>query len=157
MVESSAHLTGDKFFEISPYTVKSQKAYNSSYLAGYCADYYDKDVNECYVTAKDMINQTIRSKILSKYDYDRVRELNVTTNYMSPMFKYILLPIYFFVFNYKGKVYTMYMNGETARLGGRVPRSALKIIRFILLIILGLLAFFALSLLPALPAIFNHY
>jgi len=139
LIESSPHLNEINFAKIKPYSNTNQMEYNSSFLAGYSADYYDKNMYDCYATAKLVMSASIRSGILLKYQYDTVDYLNIKTQYSLPKYKYILLPVYFFVFNYKNKLYTIHMNGETGKLGGGVPRSAIKITLFVLFIILGIL------------------
>ena len=66
-----------------------------------------------------------------------VTNLNLKTKYDDLTYKYLLLPVWMSSFKYKGKVYNFIINGQTGKVGGRAPVSALRII---IAVILGLVA-----------------
>ena len=77
----------------------------------------------------------IKSAILSGYTYDRVASYSQETTYYNQKFSYYILPTYQVNFMYKNKNRTIFMNGQTGRVGGGVPRSGTKITFFVLFIV----------------------
>ena len=89
------------------------------------------------------MNQRIRYSILSGYSYDVVGDLNIDTHYNRVSYKYVLLPVWFGILDYKNKKYRFIVNGENGKLKAKYPKSILKI----LLTIFGIIALVALLLL----------
>ena len=60
-------------------------------------------------------------------------------------FKHILLPVYVSAYNFKGKRYNFFVNGQTGVLHGSRPYSFWKIFFLVLaiLIVLGTIIYFA--------------
>lgn len=109
------------------YNYEQSVEYNTEYLYGYSALLYKKDAKSCYDSAKSTTKSTIRSGILSKYSYDTVETLNISTSYFDIKYRYVLLPMYICNFTYKEKTYPFYINGETGKINGKSPVSALKV------------------------------
>ena len=63
-------------------------------------------------------------------------------------FKYVLLPLWIGTYHYQGKLYQVFVNGQTGKVSGEKPRDMLKTILLITSMILSLLvvlAFLALA------------
>lgn len=135
IIESGEDLNDKQVTKIYPFDLTHLMAYSDDYLRGFEAKHYEDDVDVCHERAIKKIDANIRSNILSKYTYDRVAWLNVSTEYMNEKYLYVLLPIYHFVFHYKDKDYTVVMNGQTGKVGKGLPKSALKITLLVLVIV----------------------
>lgn len=118
---------------ISPYDTNASKAFEENYLLGYMAYHYDKELEDCWGQAKTVMDQNLRRLILSRYSYDKVAYLNVSTTHSDLTYKYVMLPVYVGNFNYKKKLYNFYVNGSTGKVNGKTPKSVLKILATILL------------------------
>ena len=112
---------------ILPYDVNDIKTYDKSYLSGFMAHQTEKSVSTGWEEAKETIKSSLRSLILSRYVYDKVRYLNVYTNHENVTYKYVLLPIYMLNFPYKQKQYPVYVNGNTGKVSGKTPISPWKV------------------------------
>ena len=112
---------------VSPYDTNEGKAYDEEYLLGFSAYHYDKELTDCWCEAKSKIDSKIRPGILSKYHYDKVRYLNVSTTHSDVTFKYVMLPVYVGNFNFKQKLFNFFVNGSTGKVYGKTPKSPLKI------------------------------
>ena len=89
------------------------------------------------------MDEVLRKEILGQYSYDVVSYLNVDTTHSSVTYKYVLLPVYILNYNYRGKNYSIYVNGNTGKVTGKTPVSALKVALTVLLgiIIIGGIAY----------------
>ena len=77
----------------------------------------------------------IKSRILSRYNYDTVASYEQKTVFKDEKYSYYILPTYQVSYDYKGKKYTTFMNGETGKVGSGLPKSPVKITFFVLMII----------------------
>lgn len=126
--------------KLKPFDYNTINVYEQKFLTGYMAHRHEKSVNDSWEEAKDMMDAELKRKILSQYVYDVVDYINISTTHEKVTYKYVLLPIYNLVFNYKKKPYNVYVNGNTGKVTGKTPVSALKVT----LLILGIIAFLAL-------------
>ena len=95
-----------------------------------------KMVATSFEDAKDIMDRKLKSKILSQYHYHVVDYINISTTHEKVTYKYVLLPIYNLVYNYKKKPYSVYVNGNTGKVMGKTPISPIKVS----LLVLGILA-----------------
>ena len=119
---------------------RKTKPYKNDYILGYSVEHYNKNATENIPTYKDEVGLILRGQILSKYHYDGVDYLNIDTNYSNEQYRYYVLPMYRFDYEYKKKKYITYMNGQTGKVDGNVPKSKLKITFAILIPLLIMLA-----------------
>ncbi len=133
---------------VLPYdTIGSLLPYSQAYLSGFQAELYSIKADVGFETAKKIIYNKMESlarmDILRSYDSARVHSVNC--HYSNVTYKHVLLPVWTSAFGYKGKTYHYAVNGETGKVNGKRPYSALKIFFAILLavIVIGGIAFFA--------------
>ena len=132
--------------KISPFDTNNGKEYKEQYLLGFMAYHYDHDLSECWGFAKNKIDALIRKGILSKYVYDKVDYLNVSTEHTGVTYKYVMVPVYVGNFTFKEKLFNFFVNGTTGRTSGKYPKSPLKIAIVTLLgiaaaVLVGVLAY----------------
>ena len=114
--------------KIMPFDVRSAKVYDSEYLTGFMAKRSDRKIENCWDDAKSVMDSMIKTRVLSKYIYDVVDYFNVSTTHSNVTYKYVLLPVYLLNYRYKKKDYTVHVNGNTAKVVGKTPISALKVL-----------------------------
>ena len=61
-----------------------------------------------------------------QYQYQSLNLTGTQVNYTDQRAEYVYLPIWTLIFEYMGKKYPLYMNGETGEIDGVVPYSKLK-------------------------------
>lgn len=137
LVETSSHIDQVVFTQIKPYNLQELVEYKNEFIMGYSVENYDQALVSCKKIGDNIIDNIIRNSILSGYSYDRVCYLNVKTQRSEQKYAYYLLPTYKCAYKYKEKDYVTFMNGQTGKIGGKVPRSALKITALVLGIVLG--------------------
>ena len=141
LIESSSKISQHDLNGIKPYKIDQAVAFNKNFVKGYNVEHFSNTIQECYAQAKVEMQNIIRRSILSGYSYDRVGYLDVKTSYLNEKFSYILLPLYKLQFSYKKKAYLAYMNGQTGKIGGKLPISALKITLLVLSILFSVVGF----------------
>ena len=129
---------GDKFDQkkldkVSPFDTNGGSVYDGKYLLGYMAYHYDKDIQDCWSVAKSKIDAVIKKSILSKYVYDVVDYLNVSTKHERVTYKYVMLPVYVGNFTYRKKLFNFYVNGTTGKVTGKTPVSPWRVALAVLL------------------------
>ena len=132
---------------ILPYgTTTNTKPFSSGYLSGYYAEVYKIKAYEGFESAKKIMERTLRrlagNDIEKTYDTSEVQSLR--TKYSNVTYKHVLLPLWSSAFGYKGKTYNYLINGETGKVSGSRPYSAIKIMCAILgggAVVLALLSY----------------
>lgn len=129
--------------KISPFNYSDIKVYGDEYLTGFMAKRSNRTVESCWGDAKSVIDGLIKRGILSKYFYDVVDYLNVSTTHEDVTYKYVLLPVYLLNYRYGKKLYSVHINGNTGKVAGKSPVSPLRVILAGLLgvAVVGLIAF----------------
>lgn len=138
LVECSKYLSQITLKKITPYQISSAVKFSPNYLMGYSVEYYDKNLEGCKASVKAMATANVRQKILSHYTYDEVGYLDIKTEYYDCKYAKIILPTYRIKYKFGKKDYTTFMNGQTGKVGGNLPRSPWKITAFVAGILLGI-------------------
>lgn len=112
---------------LEPFDFTKLVNFTMPYMAGFTADTYDysaADLNEKVRTLVEQEMVTDATGTITEY-----QSLNLTgtqVNYTDQRAEYVYLPIWTLIFEYMGKKYPLYMNGETGEIDGVVPYSKLK-------------------------------
>ena len=124
---------------IEPFNTQDNKAYKPEYLAGFAAERYSIGLKDAWEKAKTSIKNIleglIRTQVTQKHRADHVRNIKMNTSYSNITYKYLMLPIWISSFQFKGKVYQFMVNGQSGKVGGRIPISPFKVILTILIIV----------------------
>lgn len=145
LVSAGEKVDQGKLEKMSPFDTENSKTYEESFLLGFMAYHYDKEVTDMWAQAKGKMDVVLRKLILSQYSYDKVSYLNVSTCHEGVTYKYVMLPVYVGNFNYRSKLFNFYVNGETGKVIGKTPKSPWKILITVLLsmaVVAGSIALF---------------
>jgi len=112
---------------LAPWTLSALEPYQPHYLAGFRAEGYTVDVEEGFDEAREVMDAQIRRDINADIGGDRQRISHVNTDVSEITFKHILLPVWMAAYRYKGKSYRFVVNGQTGKVQGERPWSAIKI------------------------------
>ncbi|MBQ8522827.1 MAG: hypothetical protein IJ458_04140 [Clostridia bacterium] len=137
VVEASDKINQDEIMDIFPYDFNESYDYDDDFVKGYNVGYYNQTVEQAEIRAKHDAVNIIERQIHNKYS-DPIESLTIKPVYLNINYNYALLPTYFVTFSYKNKSYINVMNGQTGKIGGKVPRSGVKITLFTLFIILAI-------------------
>ncbi|MEE1114139.1 MAG: hypothetical protein UHN88_03580 [Eubacterium sp.] len=153
-VDSSSRTPDDAMDSIEPFDLSQIKPFKTAYMAGFLAERYDEDPEDCKERALNRAKQTVENELRSTiggYSGLQILGENIVERRESRELNrvnYALLPVYMLNAKYKGKDYLFAMNGQTGVSVGDVPISTGKAIGFfgiafgILWVIFSLLAIF---------------
>ena len=122
-----------------PFDFSKLVPYSPQVVAGFVAERYSIGLKEGWNSAQKTIQSRLSSSISSyvrrHWNADRSDSVRFSTLYSNITYKYLLVPTWISSFKYKDKVYQFAVNGQTAKVGGKAPVSAWRVILFILAII----------------------
>lgn len=115
--------------KIEPFHLNELVHYDPRFLAGFAAERYKNGLKAVWERAKQFMSKLIRKDIIDIIERgcDVAGMVNVSTKYTDIRFKHMLLPIWISSYQFKGKTYNFFVNGQTGEVQGKSPKSALKI------------------------------
>lgn len=130
--------------QIEPYDTQRCVPYRPEYLSGYLSERYSIGLQDAWGAAKQRMDQRIEAEIeqivTKQYHADHFSLSTRNTMYNDLTYKYVLVPLWQSSFDYQSKRYQFMVNGQTGKVGGKSPVSALRVAVAVLLalVILGL-------------------
>ena len=116
---------------IEPYDYNELKDFSMSYLSGFFADKYDVDKASVFPRIRERASQACLDIIKESISgYSAIAPGGNNISFRSTDWHYILLPVWFMSYKYKGKVYEFAINGQTGKLAGTPPLSKGKLAAF---------------------------
>lgn len=120
-----------------PFKFSKLIPYSPQVVAGFAAERYSIGLKEGWEEAQKKIQSKLRTDISQyakgNWRADKVDSLHFSTLYSKITYKYLLVPVWMSSFKYKEKVYQFVVNGQTGKVGGKAPVSALRVILAVLL------------------------
>ncbi len=113
----------DTFMEsIEPYDYHQLTDFHTAYLTGYLADKYDVPSENGKERIRKRVDTAIREELQnSLVGYHTVVPTTQNLQMQHGKVKYVLLPVWMLNTNYRGKLYTFAMNGQTGKMTGTFP------------------------------------
>ena len=139
LVPASRGVAPELLRRIEPFPTKELVPYNAGYLSGWVVERYQIDLVTAAQTARERMDEELRSLCAAEVPGDTHRNLQVEADYSGQTYKHILTPIWLLTYNYGRKSYQVLINGYTGAIAGRYPKSWVKIT----LAVLAILAFAA--------------
>ena len=148
-VDGSKTIKNNIMNSIEPFDYKDMKEFNYSYLSGFLSEKYDMTKEESIKEAQDRAKTSFIDEMMKDVkSYDNVNEIDNSINLQNTKSSYVLLPIWFLNINYKNKIYTFAMNGQTGKIKGNIPIDIKKVVlTWILLFILIFVLLFGINIL----------
>lgn len=124
---------------LEPFDTEDNKTYKPEYVAGFVSERYSIGLKDAWAIAKNSIlhklEGDVSGKVRCEHNADHVRAVRVSPTYKNITYKYLLLPIWISSYKYKDKIYQFMVNGQTGKVSGKTPISAIKVILTILVVI----------------------
>ncbi len=139
LVPASRGVPPELLRRIEPFPTKQLVPYNPGYLSGWVVERYQIDLVAAAQTARERMDEELRSLCAAEVPGDTHRNLQVDADYSGQTYKHILVPIWLLTYNYGRETYQVLINGYTGDIAGRYPKSWVKIT----LAVLAILAFAA--------------
>jgi hypothetical protein len=127
LIQASSRIEQKTLNALAPWNTDESNKYSENFLFGFSANSNDKEGMECWKEARGVIDTQIRKRILSKYHYDTVESLNISTQCSNITYKYLMLPVYVGNCGWKQKIYNFFINGFSGKVSGKAPISGKKV------------------------------
>ena len=134
----------EKYLErLEPWDLGNLVGYDNRYLSGFKAEISQVNIQDGFQKAKSVMAGVINQDVRRDIGGDEQRVRGIQTQYNDTSYKYVLLPIWLSIYNYKNKIFRFVVNARTGEVQGERPYSAIKIILAVLigLAILALLIY----------------
>ncbi len=139
MASKQLAVQSDNVSEVSHYDMNAVVDYDPRFLLGWEAEVYSIDVAESSQRAEAAIRRREENACANQMGGDVQQNLRVLTRLSQQTFKHILLPLWVCAYVYNGKAYRFLINGQSGRVAGSRPKSALKVGIAIVLFVLFVL------------------
>lgn len=113
---------------IEPYNYADLTDFSMSYLQGFCADKYDAEKADVLPMIKQRISNGAISALKDDIrGYDAVITKHESVRILKTDWHYMMLPVWFLSYDYRGEKYFYAMNGQTGKCSGHMPISKAKL------------------------------
>lgn len=145
LVKASRNVASELIDNVEPFQLTGLIDYKTDYLSGFLAERYSVPLKEGWSDAKTIIDHRITNGIQGQVYGDVVQIVSVSTNHKGITYKHILLPIWISSFHFNNKVYRFLVNGQTGKVSGKSPISAVKvtIVSLVVIAIIIMVLFFS--------------
>ena len=129
LVRASHKLDGRLLERIEPFQTADAASYSPDYFSGYEAECCSRDLEDAHREARQEMErelyQMAERDVLCRFD--SVRDVHIQPEYRNETYTQLILPVYATAYDYKGRQYTVLVNGQTGSIRGGYPKSPLKI------------------------------
>jgi hypothetical protein len=134
LVCGSPSLPQELLEKLEPWDLRSLRAFEGRYLAGFLAEKYRIDPEAGFQTAGERMEPTIRKAIRRDIGGDEQRIASMDVDYRQVGFRHLLLPLWLTAFRYKDRLFHVTVNARTGEVAGERPWSVLKIVALVIVI-----------------------
>ena len=106
---------------IEPFDYTHTKDFDMSYLSGFFADKFDVKKESVFPRIQQRMFENNAAAMISSCGYDRLTGKQFRNEVEKLRWNYMLLPVWFMTFHYKGKVWEYAINGQTGKISGELP------------------------------------
>lgn len=113
---------------LEPYDYSQLCDFKPEYMSGFNGEKYNMVSDLVEVRAKTKMSDDLDSMLKASYHgYNSVRTKIKDVNVNHQEANFGLLPVWKYVYGYKGEFYPFYVNGQTGKIVGKAPISKVKI------------------------------
>lgn len=107
---------------IEPFNYDNLQDFNPAYMAGYYAEEYNESKNDTKQRAFDRAATAMKQEMIANAgSYEKKAIITYNDNIHKYSSKYVMLPVWLFNTEYKGKKYTFAINGDSGKITGKLP------------------------------------
>ena len=142
VVTASKGVSNPALEAIEPFDLRALRRYTPKMIAGWLAEEPSRTQDECFQFAHGEAVEEVGKKLKGFMPGDSYRNLQYQTNVSQESIDLVLFPIWTFAVRYdesKPPVQIL-VNGQTGRVGGKVPISPVKVTIAVVIVLLIILA-----------------
>jgi hypothetical protein len=126
----------DLLQQVEPFPTAEVLPYDTAFLSGHVVEHYQVVLIEAAERSQEQMQGRLLQLCAAQVPGDTHRNLRISPVYSRRTFKHVLVPVWLLTYTYGRRTYQVLVNGCTARIAGRYPRSAWKIVMLVLLALL---------------------
>lgn len=129
IVSASRGVTNTALEAVEPYDLRALRRYADSFISGWLAEEPSRSKQECFQTAHDESVTKVGALLKQFMPGDSHSNLQYQTSLSHEVIDLVLLPIWTYAIRYSEDrpPIQILVNGQTGRVGGKVPISATKV------------------------------
>lgn len=128
LVLASQSLPQDNTAALEPWDLSRLEPYQPEYLAGFRSEGYTVPLEAGMQAARGYMDRMIERDVRFDIGGDRQQVDRIETQMSAVTFKHVLLPVWMAAYRFRGRSFRFVVNGQTGKVQGERPWSAVKII-----------------------------
>lgn len=127
-VDASLAMNDGEMDLMEPYTYKELEGFDPKYMSGFFGEVYNQDASELEDRARIKANnasEELMQQSLMGYDTIKPGVRNLKLNRSGV--RYALMPVWMYLYQYRGKTWRFHVNGQTGKVVGKTPVSKEKV------------------------------
>lgn len=129
--DASYEMTDDVMDLMEPYDYGALIDYAPKYMSGFYGEIYNQEAQElegrAQAKARDASEELMRESLQG---YTGMRPLRRDLNVQTRAANYALMPVWQYLYRYRGKTYAFHVNGQTGKVIGTTPVSRGKVLAY---------------------------
>ncbi|MCG8652511.1 MAG: hypothetical protein MI861_21910 [Pirellulales bacterium] len=147
IVTASRGVSNQALEAVEPFDLRALRRYNDSFISGWLAEEPSREKQECFRFAHDETVEKVGRMLDGFMPGDTHRNLQYRTELSQEVIDLVMLPLWTFAVRYADDrpPIQILVNGQTGRVGGKVPISAAKVtgvVLFVVLVLIGIAILF---------------
>lgn len=148
--DASLKMTDEIMDLMEPYQYQEMVDFQPQYLSGFLGEKYNLSAAELEGRARSKMSDSAETYLRQSISgYTRLVQHQKDVSIRDQKAKYVLLPVWKYIYKYKEQLYPFYINGQTGKIVGSVPISKTKVLVYggtlwaCLMAILGMIGYLA--------------
>lgn len=130
-VDASYAMSDGEMDLMEPYTYRELEDFDPKYMSGFSGEVYNQSAPELAERAKMKVrsaSEELMRQSLSGYDtmQPRTKDLNLQESGV----QYALMPVWMYLYRYRGETWRFHVNGQTGKVVGKTPISRAKVLSY---------------------------
>ncbi len=130
-VDASLAMDDGEMDLMEPYTYAELEDFQVKYMSGFLGEIYNEEADALEERAKGKVQEAMEELMQQSLSgYSRILPRRKDKNLKREGTNYTLLPVWMYFYQYRGKTYRFYVNGQTGKVVGKTPVSKEKVIAY---------------------------
>ena len=139
LVPASRGVAANLLRKVEPFPTKDLTPYDPAYVSGWVVEQYQIDLVAAATHSREAMDAKLRQLCAQQVPGDTHRNLQVDADYSAQTFKHVLLPVWLLTYQYGARTFQVLSNGFIGAVGGKYPKSWIKIAILVIAILIVML------------------
>lgn len=142
-VDASFMMDDGEMDLMEPYAYQELEDFDPKYMSGFEGEVYNQSAPELEGRAQVKVRDASESLMQSSLaGYNGIRPGRKNLDLKRNGIRYVLMPVWMYLYQYQGKTWRFHVNGQTGKVTGKTPVSGRKVILYGLTTMFSVSAFF---------------